>query len=72
MAKRWLQSADLDAVSELDARLSDDQWIARVKANTARWENVSGYNIIRDRLRTEMLLKLAPVVVGILAALVGL
>ena len=69
---RRLMAGDLDVVSELDSRLSDDQFIAQVKANTARWENVARYNVVRDELRNEVLLRLAPVVLGLLAALVGL
>jgi hypothetical protein len=69
---RRLLAGDLDVVSELDAQLSNDQFIAKVKANTARWENVANYNKVRDDLKNEILLRLAPVVLGLLAALVGL
>jgi hypothetical protein len=69
---RRLLAGDIDAVAELDAKLSNEDWLAKVTANTARWENVASYNVIRSQLRTELLLKLAPVVLGILLALVGL
>jgi hypothetical protein len=69
---RRLMAGDLDVVSELDGKLSNDEFIAKVKANTARWENVANYNKVRDDLRNEILLKLAPIVLGLLAGLVGL
>jgi hypothetical protein len=69
---RRLMAGDLDAVAELDAKLSDDQFIALVKANTARWENVANYNKVRDDLKNEILLRLAPIVLSVLAGLVGL
>ena len=46
--------------------------MAQVKANTARWENLARYNVVRDQLRNEMLLRAAPIVLAVLAALVGL
>ena len=69
---RRLLAGDIDAVAELDSSLSDDAFIAKVKANTARWENVANYNKVRDDLKNEILLRLAPVVLGLLAGLVGL
>ena len=69
---RRLMNGDLDAAAELDAQLTDAEFIARVKANTARWEAVAGSNRVRDELRNELLLRLAPVVASILAGLVGL
>ena len=69
---RRLMAGDLDAVSELDSKLSNDEFIASVKANTARWENVAQYNKVREDLKNEILLRIAPVILSILAALVGL
>ena len=69
---RRLMAGDVDVVAELDGKLSNDEFIARVKANTARWESVANYNIVREKLKNEMLLRLAPVVLGLLMALVGL
>ncbi len=69
---RRLMAGDIDVVSELDSQLSDGQFIAKVKANTARWENVANYNVVRNNLRNEVLLRLAPIVLSLLAALVGL
>lgn len=69
---RRLQAGDLDAVSELDGKLSDAEWLASVKVNTARWNNVAGYNVVRDNLKNEILLKIAPIVLAILAGVVGL
>ena len=69
---RRLMAGDLDVVAELDGKLSDDQWIARVKANTARWESVANYNKVRNDLKNEILLRLAPIVLSLLAGLVGL
>ena len=69
---RRLMAGDLDVVAELDGKLSNDQFIAKVKANTARWESVANYNKVRDDLRNEILLRLAPIVLGLLAGLVGL
>ena len=69
---RRLLAGDLDAVAELDASLSDDAFLAKVKANTARWQNVANYNVVREQMRNEFLLRLAPIVLSLLAALVGL
>ena len=69
---RRLMAGDFDAVAELDAKLSDSDWIAKVKANTARWEAVANYNKVRADLGKEILLRLVPVVGSILAGLVGL
>jgi len=69
---RRLMAGDLDAAAELDFLLSDDEFIAKVKINTARWENIAAANKVRDSLKTEFLIRLAPVVLGLLLALVGL
>jgi len=69
---RRLMAGDLDVVTELDAKLSDDAFIAKVKANTARWENVARYNKVREDLKNELLLRLAPIVLALLAGMVGL
>ncbi|HPD17390.1 MAG TPA: hypothetical protein PLE19_20830 [Planctomycetota bacterium] len=69
---RRLMAGDLDVVAELDSKLSNDEFIAKVKANTARWENVASYNKVRNDLRNEILLRLAPIVLSVLAGLVGL
>ena len=69
---RRLMAGDLDVVTELDGKLSNEEFIAKVKANTARWESVAQYNKVRQDLRNEMLLRLAPIVLGLLAGLVGL
>jgi hypothetical protein len=69
---RRLMAGDLDVVSELDSKLSNDEFIAKVKANTARWESVAQYNKVRENLKNEILLRLAPIVLSVLAALVGL
>ena len=69
---RRLLAGDLEVVAELDAKLSDDEWLARVKANTARWENVTQYNKVRADMRNEFLLRAAPIVLSVLLALVGL
>ena len=67
-----LKAGDLDAAVELDNKLSDAEWLSRVKANSARWENVAQYNIVREQTKNEILLRTVPIVVGILATLVGL
>lgn len=69
---RRLMAGDLEVVAELDSKLSNDEFIARVKANTARWENVAQYNKVRDDLKKEFLLRLAPIAASLLLALVGL
>jgi len=69
---RRLMAGDLEAAAELDARLTDAEWLAQVTANTARWEGVAQYNRVRQDVRNELLLRLAPAIVTILAALVGL
>ena len=65
-----LLAGDLNVVTELDAGLSTDEWLAKVKANTARWENVAQYNIVRSNMTNEFLLRAAPVLASILLALV--
>jgi len=69
---RRLMAGDLEAAAELDARLTDAEWLAQVVANTARWESVAAYQRVREQVRNELLLRLAPAIVTILAALVGL
>ena len=69
---RRLLAGDVDVVSELDGKLSNDEFIAKVKTNTARWEAVANYNKVRDDLKNEILLRLVPIVGSLLAALVGL
>ena len=68
---RRLLAGDIDAAAELDAKLSDAEWLSRVAANTARWESVANYNKVRADLKNEILLRLAPIVVSLLAGLVG-
>ena len=72
MYLRRLMAGDIEAVAELDFLLSDEEFIARVKVNTARWANVAQYNVVRANLRNELLLRLAPIVLSLLAALVSL
>jgi len=69
---RRLMAGDLDAAAELDAKLSDAEWLSRVVANTARWESVASYNKVREDLKNEIILRIAPIVGAILFALVGL
>jgi hypothetical protein len=69
---RRLMAGDLDVVAELDGKLSNEEFIAKVKANTARWESVANYNKVREDLKNELLLRLAPIVLSVLAGLVGL
>ena len=69
---RRLMAGDLAAAAELDAKLADAQWLAQVAANTAAWANVAQYNKVRDDMKNELLLRLAPIVGGLLAGLVGL
>ena len=69
---RRLMAGDIQVVADLDAQLSTDEWLAKVKANTARWENVAQYNAVRDKMRNEVLLRLAPILLSVLMALVGL
>ncbi len=69
---RRLMAGDIDAAAELDAKLSDAEWLSRVAANTARWESVANYNKVREDLKNEIILRLVPIVGAILAALVGL
>jgi hypothetical protein len=69
---RRLMAGDLAAAAELDAKLSDAQWLSQVAANTAAWANVAQYNKVRDDVKNELLLRLAPIVGGLLAGLVGL
>ena len=69
---RRLMAGDLDVICELDSSLSNDDFIVRVKANTTRWESVAQYNKVRNDLKNEILLRLSPIVVSLLAGLVGL
>ena len=69
---RRLMAGDMEAVVELDAKLSDDEFLAKVKANTALWANVAQYNKVRDEMREALLLRLAPVILALLLAVVGL
>jgi len=69
---RRLLAGDLDVVTELDARLSDDDFITKVQANTARWQKVAEHEVAVKKMRDEMALKLAPIILTILAAMVGL
>jgi len=69
---RRLMAGDIEAAAELDSKLSNEEFVAKVKANTAHWEAVAHYNKVREDLRNELLLRIAPVVASILAALVGL
>lgn len=69
---RRLMAGDLMAVVELDSKLSSDEFIAKVKSNTARWEGVAVYNKIRDEIGNEVALRTAAIVASILLALVGL
>jgi len=69
---RRLMAGDLNVVAELDSKLSNDEFIAKVKANTARWESVASYNKVREDLKNELLLRLAPIVLALLAGAVGL
>jgi conjugal transfer/entry exclusion protein len=68
---RHLLAGDLDAVSELDAKLSNDAFLAKVKANTARWANVEAYNIARAQASRDFAIKVLPVMAAILAAVLG-
>ena len=67
-----LMQGDISVVLELDQSLSDAEFLARVKANTAAWANVAEYNKIREQVMVEAALRLASIVFAILAALVGL
>jgi hypothetical protein len=69
---RRLLAGDLDVVYELDERLSDDAFIEKVKLNTARWQKVAEHEVAVKKMRDEIALKLAPVILSILAAMVGL
>ncbi|MCE5280343.1 MAG: hypothetical protein ABFD92_07875 [Planctomycetaceae bacterium] len=69
---RRLGAGDLQAAAELDAQLSDAEFIARIKTNTARWESVERYNQVREDMKTDFLLRLAPAMASMLAAMVGL
>lgn len=69
---RRLMAGDIEAAGELDAKLTNAEFLAKLKANTARWEAVANYNVVRSTLRNEMLLRLAPVILSLLAGVVGL
>ena len=40
--------------------------------SAARWDSVANFNKVRDDLKNEILLRLAPIVLSLLAGLVGL
>ena len=69
---RRLMAGDLEAAIELDSKLTTDEFIAKVKTNTARWANVAEYNRVRAEMSKEFTLRVAPLALTILLALVGL
>lgn len=69
---RRLVAGDVMAAADLLASLSGDELLVRVKANTARWESVAGYNAAQADLRTSIAVKAAPVLATILFAIIGL
>ena len=69
---RRLLAGDIEAAAELDDLLTDDEFIQKVKENTKQWAGVAEYNVTRARLRFDFGLKVAPVLLAILLALVGL
>lgn len=71
-ALKRLAAGDLEVAVELLLGQSDDEFLTRVRANTARWQAVEGFNIAQDAMKTSFIMKAAPVLVAILAAFVGL
>jgi len=69
---RRIQAGDLEAVHDLLMGVSDDAFLAAVKANSARWTGVADAELARAQLAKDIALRAVPVVVSILAALVGL
>ena len=69
---RRIMHGDIQAVVDLDMALSNDEFIARVKANTARWSGVSAHEVEHAELTKKIAIGIAPVVISILAAFVGL
>jgi len=67
---RRLMAGDLSAAVELDSKLSDAQWLARVAANTAAWEGVAEFNKARSDLRQQIAVRIAAAVASLLLALV--
>ena len=67
---RRLMAGDLSAAVELDSKLSDAQWLARVAANTAAWEGVAEFNKARADLRQQIAVRIAAAVASLLLALV--
>lgn len=69
---RRLLAGDFEAALELDAKLSDAEWLAQVAANTAAWQAVATSEQAKKDLRIQIGLRLVPIIGSILAALVGL
>jgi hypothetical protein len=67
-----LMEGDLTAVSDVLAQMSDEAFILRVKQNTARWQNVARYEEFVKTVENKVLVAVAPVLLSILLALVGL
>ena len=66
-----IRLGDFKAVADLLAASTDAEFLASVRANSARWENVANYNVVREELGREFLLRATPIVFSILLALLG-
>lgn len=67
-----LMEGDLGAVSEVLSQMTDDAFVLRVKQNTARWQNVARYEEFVKTAENKVLVAVAPVLLSVLLALVGL
>ena len=69
---RRLLEGDLLASAELLWFCSDDEFIARIKVNTARWEGVAAASKAREDLALQFAFRVAGILLSILLSLVGL
>ena len=67
-----LLAGDLTAVRELLTGLSDDEFVARVKQNTARWQNIAAQQAFIATVEGKVIQSVTPILLSILLALVGL
>jgi len=66
-----IRMGDYDAVIELDTRLSMDEFLAQVRQRTQQWAQVADYNVEYAKTQKDIALRLAPILLAILLAMLG-
>ena len=69
---RRMNEGDFKVIPEILSKLSDDDFLTKVAANSAVWEGVAAAEVAKSEFQKQLVLKLIPIVGAILAALVGL